>query len=388
MALDLLGKFPLLLDSLLTDKEKLYRLLPLWWQSIYVRRIKYLKMNKEQKEIERKEYKEYLTVADKRVLDTNKSGIELIADDEVFVLVNNAHNYWISNHGRMTNNNLRKNFYMHKMGNAHYTITVYSPENVCFSIETYCDKLVAEHFLEKPKGCDRVWHIDRNKNNCHYKNLMWVSYEEYLDLSRQVVFAHELGRRQEYIPYITLKGNVAYSIWNGIYIRCYRKDISSSGKCYEKATMCEQWLKDKDLFVEWYNANYYECEGESMAVDKDLLYPGNSEYSPDKCCILPQTLNTMLSNCKKHKLPKWKSSSMNLPLGVRYSSSMKMYYAEIKPFGHDEIIQLSHWDSPEEAFAEYKKYKQADILIMAAKYKNKIPKYIYEALLKVDVEPY
>lgn len=32
--------------------------------------------------------------------------------------------------------------------------------------------------------------------------------------------------------------------------------------------------------------------------------------------------------------------------------------------------------------------KQADILIMAAKYKNKVPKHIYEALLKVDVKPY
>ena len=49
-----------------------------------------------------------------------------------------------------------------------------------------------------------------------------------------------------------------------------------------------------------------------MAVDKDLLYPGNKEYAPDKCCIIPQTLNTMLSNCKKHKV-KWKSS-LNLPL--------------------------------------------------------------------------
>jgi len=51
-----------------------------------------------------------------------------------------------------------------------------------------------------------------------------------------------------------------------------------------------------------------------------LLFPGNKEYAPDKCCILPQTLNTMLSNCKKHRLPKWKSAKMDLPLGVRYDS--------------------------------------------------------------------
>ncbi len=47
-------------------------------------------MTKEQKLQERKSYREYITIADKRVLDTKKSGIELIADDEVFVLVNNT----------------------------------------------------------------------------------------------------------------------------------------------------------------------------------------------------------------------------------------------------------------------------------------------------------
>jgi len=28
---------------------------------------------------------------------------------------------------------------------------------------------------------------------------------------------------------------------------------------------------------------------------------------------------------------------------------MKMYYGEITPYGHDEVIRLSYWDTPEEA---------------------------------------
>lgn len=69
----------------------------------------------------------------------------------------------------------------------------------------------------------------------------------------------------------------------------------------------------------------------------------------------------MLSNCKKHSMPKWKKSS-DLPLGVR--------------------------DTPEESFKEYKMIKEADILNMATKYKNKVPRHIYDALLKVEVKPY
>ena len=54
----------------------------------------------------------------------------------------------------------------------------------------------------------------------------------------------------------------------------------------------------------------------------------------------------------------------------------------------DKRITLSEWGTPEEAFAEYKMMKQADILLVIAMYKEKIPDYIYNALLKVEVKPY
>ena len=87
----------------------------------------------------------------------------------------------------------------------------------------------------------------------------------------------------------------------------------------------------------------------------------------------------MLSNRKKHR-SKSKNAGNDLPLGVRYDNRIKMYYGVIKPYGHDEAIRLSYWDTPEEAFVEYKRHKQADILIMADKYKNKVPKKVYDAL--------
>lgn len=189
-------------------------------------------MSSKKKLEQRKEFKEYLSIADKRVLDIKKSGIELIADDEVFVLVNGTNNYWISNHGRMVNN-LHGDFRMHKTGYAHYTLS-----GVGKKIETYTDKLVAEHFLERPDKCNKIWHIDRNRDNCYYWNLIWVNNEEYMDLQRGIVLVEELGRQQEYIPYITLKSNTAYSIWNGIYNRCY---IDKNG-----SFMCDLWRYNKD----------------------------------------------------------------------------------------------------------------------------------------------
>ncbi len=87
---------------------------------------------------------------------------------------------------------------------------------------------------------------------------------------------------------IVTQRTAAYSIWNGIYIRCYKND-----NVYDGSYMCDLWRHDKDSFAEWRSYEYYECDSGSMAVDKDLLFPGNKEYAPDKCCIIPQSLNTL-----------------------------------------------------------------------------------------------
>lgn len=89
--------------------------------------------------------------------------------------------------------------------------------------------------------------------------------------------------------------------------------------------MCDLWKYDKESFTEWWGSEYYECDGESMEVDTALLLSDNKEYVTDKCCIIPQTLNTMLFNCKKHRTGKWKNAKIDLSFGVRYDSKMKIY---------------------------------------------------------------
>ena len=110
-------------------------------------------------------------------------------------------------------------------------------------------------------------------------------------------------------------------------------------------------------------------------------------YHEDFCCILPKGLNTLLANSKKH-YKEGETPENVLPLGVRYNSKTCKYTSEITFTGAERPIPLSEWDTAEEAFAEYKIMKQADILTVAAKYKESIPDYIYNALIKVEVKPY
>ena len=63
-----------------------------------------------------KEFRDYIKISDDKVLDTKKNNIELLGDDEVFVQVEDTKHYWISSHGRLTNNMRKdKTFFFHKM---------------------------------------------------------------------------------------------------------------------------------------------------------------------------------------------------------------------------------------------------------------------------------
>ena len=324
---------------------------------------------------------------------------------EVFVRVDGTENYWISNYGRCVNNLNHKDkntFYEHKQGKCHYTVfeierypvknkkgrlTGEIAENR-YKRDTTPEDLVVDAFLVKYKGRFKVWHKDGDESNNWYKNLLTVTPEDYKNLKAGKVTWQELDLEQEYIEYENKASLHAYKVYDGILARCKSTEATDFiHKCYNKTTMWQGWLDDPKSFVKWYLEHYYECGDEEMNVDKDLFSDGSSMYHPDFCCILPKGLNTLLANSKKH-YKEGETPENVLPLGVRYNGKTGKYTSEITFTGAERPIPLSEWDTAEEAFEEYKVLKKADILIVAAKYKESIPDYIYDALIKVEVKPY
>jgi len=324
---------------------------------------------------------------------------------EVFVRVDGTENYWISNYGRCVNNLNHKDkntFYEHKQGNCHYTvfeIERYPVKNRKgkptgeiavnrYRRETTPKDLVADAFLVRYKGRTKVWNKDGDESNNWYKNLITVTPQDYKELKAGNVTWQELNLEQEYIEYENKASLQAYKVYDGVLARCKSvKETNSIHKCYNNTTMWQGWIDDPKSFVKWYLEHYYECGDEEMDVDKDLFGDGSGMYHPDFCCILPKGLNTLLANSKKH-YKNGETPDNVLPLGVRYNSKTGKYTGEITFTGAERATPLSEWDTAEEAFEEYKIMKKADILIVAAKYKERIPDYIYEALLKIEVKPY
>jgi hypothetical protein len=147
---------------------------------------------------------------------------------------------------------------------------------------------------------------------------------------------------------------------------------------YLDCSVCEEW-HNYQSFCEWFDENYYTIEGENVALDKDILHKGNKIYSPENCCFVPQSINSLFT---KNDVVRG-----NLPIGVRmmgnrYNARISIKNKEVKKKKH-----LGMFDTPEDAFYNgYKPFKEQYIKQEAERYKNIIPNILYEALCKYEVQ--
>ena len=164
----------------------------------------------------------------------------------------------------------------------------------------------------------------------------------------------------------------SYIYWNSMLTRCYAKNKKDS---YKDKFVCDEWLCYEN-FEKWFDENYYEIEGERIELDKDILFKGNKIYSPETCVFVPLTLNNMFvcQNMKKEN---------GLPLGVGIDKKAKTYYYCLNLF--DKKIKAGGFKTSDEAFKGYKKEKEKHIKETVIKYKNKIPKNIYDIILNYEI---
>ena len=71
----------------------------------------------------------------------------------------------------------------------------------------------------------------------------------------------------------THKDKESYKCWYHMIRRCYENKDTS----YKDCSVCEEWLCYAN-FEKWYNENYYEIDGEMMALDKDIFSNNEKIY--------------------------------------------------------------------------------------------------------------
>lgn len=167
----------------------------------------------------------------------------------------------------------------------------------------------------------------------------------------------------------------SYNTWKNMIHRCYSQKALARHPTYQGCSVCDEWLCYAN-FEQWWNDNYYEIGNQEMHLDKDILFKGNKVYSPATCVLVPIDINLLFI--------KRDSKRGNLPLGVSYFKRDKKYAAALSEFGEHHYLGL--YDTPIEAFNAYKQAKEQFIKAKANEYRDKIPRKLYDALCKWEVE--
>jgi len=167
--------------------------------------------------------------------------------------------------------------------------------------------------------------------------------------------------------------------WNSMLKRCYDEKYKSEHHTYENCSVHTEWLNFQN-FAEWYEKNYYEIEKQKMCLDKDILIKGNKVYSPETCIFVPERINTLFL--------KRDNARGNFPLGVReYNNKYRARCNYINENNELKRKELGTYNTPEDAFhLGYKPFKENYIKEMANKYKDRIPKELYDAMYRYVVE--
>lgn len=167
-----------------------------------------------------------------------------------------------------------------------------------------------------------------------------------------------------------------YKIWCGILERCYDESKRWKHITYKDCTICEEWHNFQN-FAKWYEENYYECNGEEMALDKDILIKGNKIYSPQTCIFVPKRINTLFT--------KRQNDRGELPIGLHINNNNKIV-ARCNTLNERKYLGSFSLNEPFKAFTCYKNFKEKYIKEVADEYKDYIPTELYEAMYRYEVE--
>lgn len=99
-----------------------------------------------------------------------------------------------------------------------------------------------------------------------------------------------------------------FRAWEKILLRAYSLKWKEEHPTYKDVSISSEFLS-AGYFSLWMSTQITTEFGETLHLDKDILYPGNKIYGERYCCFVPQFLNKSLNICEQ--------LSGDLPKGVR-----------------------------------------------------------------------
>jgi len=164
-----------------------------------------------------------------------------------------------------------------------------------------------------------------------------------------------------------------YDLWKGMLKRCFSEKFKQKYPTYQGVTCSKDWLSMTKFIEDVSQMRGYGLSG--WALDKDILVKGNKLYSKDTCCFVPAEVNSLLIK-RDNSRGEW-------PVGVYFHKASGKFVANLRINGKVKFLGL--FASPIEAFQAYKAAKEAQIKVVADKWKDLLDERVYLALLDYEV---
>ena len=164
-----------------------------------------------------------------------------------------------------------------------------------------------------------------------------------------------------------------YKLWSNMLKRCFSGEYKQKYPTYEGVTCSKDWLSMTTFMEDVSQMKGFGLSG--WELDKDILQKGNKLYSKDTCCFVPHEINMLLikrDNCRGE----W-------PVGVDFHKASGKFRAQLRINGKTKF--LGYFTSPEEAFQVYRTAKEAQIKVVAHKWKHLLDERVFQALLAYEV---
>lgn len=147
-----------------------------------------------------------------------------------------------------------------------------------------------------------------------------------------------------------------YQIWASILTRCFSESRGKSAMSYVGCTIADDWISFSN-FDKWYSSQDYE----GKEVDKDLLFPLNREYGPEKCILVSKEVNMFAAGHDTKK--------RDTPIGVSHYKENNTYRIKCR-IGSGVIIEACGFKNATDAFNAWKIVKQGYAEELAYKPEN------------------
>ena len=115
----------------------------------------------------------------------------------------------------------------------------------------------------------------KNKNKPQVYNVGYIGYGEFMSKNT------------------SKKHTPEYEVWRGVIRRCYDENARQYNIYGGRGvTVCEEWHNFQN-FAQWYTSLPDYNKG--FHLDKDLLDKSNTVYSPEKCTLVPPSVNSLFT---------------------------------------------------------------------------------------------